>query len=618
MLGTTWLDWVGRTTPYHQRMVIANREQFPRMHATTVAKLQQVTLKLASFYPGDVRTYLDTVPHDAPVAMFPPFWCLERKERILTADLKWVPCGELVEGQQILAFDEHPEPGSRIRRWRYGTVTRSEPAVRECVRVHLENGDSVVCTTDHPWLTSRSLVGQTAEWIDASDLRRPSKYPTRDGLLSAYVYKAVDPWSPARTFEDGWLSGILDGEGTIMMPNGGGHGSAKVIAYQVPGRVADQAEAILRRHGFGLDVRAKTPSGFSKKTVHQITVSGGFREVLRVLGTFQPGRLMDRLRDDLDISLQTVRVNGAGGRTRVVAVEPVGPQAIQSISTSTGTYVGEGYLMHNSKGYVNMFRGLETHFDWPEPEFGELDEDGKHQIVAQVIDRPNWLLGLHFLDPELEEFRVGYVQVTPRAVPIWVYARPGKTRISGPRQPTKPILMAKITAGDVLGDRLALHPVDPGQFNTLRSMFLDTRIPPGAPAITFAVSCSGKLIGAFGCNKASYDPDGVYLMSDFPVGWSRYKRLAKLIVMAAMSTEAQQLLQRMLSKRLTRWSTTAFSDNPASAKYGRGIPGVHLASRKEAADGVHAWQLDYRGPLGAWSLDEALARWKRHHGQHLR
>lgn len=92
--------------------------------------------------------------------------------------------------------------------------------------------------------------------------------------------------------------------------------------------------------------------------------------------------------------------------------------------------------------------------------------------------------------------------------------------------------------------------------------------------------------------------------------------MAKLIVMAAASREAQLLLQRSLSKRLTGWSTTAFTDRPNSAKYGRGIPGVKLQKRSEpAADGIHRYQLQYGGPLGAWTLQEALAEWKRRHGK---
>ncbi|WP_433358542.1 hypothetical protein ACQPYV_23055 [Micromonospora saelicesensis] len=70
---------------------------------------------------------------------------------------------------------------------------------------------------------------------------------------------------------------------------------------------------------------------------------------------------------------------------------------------------------------------------------------------------------------------------------------------------------------------------------------------------------------------------------------------------------------------LTAWSTTAFTDRPNSAKYGRGIPGVKLQKRSEpAADGIHRYQLQYGGPLGDWTLAEALAEWKRRHGKDKR
>jgi hypothetical protein len=133
------------------------------------------------------------------------------------------------------------------------------------------------------------------------------------------------------------------------------------------------------------------------------------------------------------------------------------------------------------------------------------------------------------------------------------------------------------------------------------------------------VAVDGKLIGAFAFLPPKFDPATAYLMSDFPVSWSRYRRLAKLIVMAGMSREAQLLLQRSLSKRITGWSTTAFTDHPSSAKYGRGIPGVKLQKRTEpAADGHHRYQLQYGGPIGRWSCDEALAEWKRKHGKDQR
>lgn len=270
-----------------------------------------------------------------------------------------------------------------------------------------------------------------------------------------------------------------------------------------------------------------------------------------------------------------------------------------------------------SAGYVQMFRGITDHFNWPEPEFEEITDDDKHQIIEAICDRPRWLLGFHFELPELEPFRVGYVKTGPRAMPIWVYARPGITRWVGPRQKTEPVLMPRIGPNDQVSGDLTLHPLTPAQFNTLRSAYLNRGIAPGSPLFACAVACGGRVIGAFGFLPPKYGLDA-YLMSDFAVSPTRYKRLSKLVVMAATSSEAQQLVQRSLSKRVTTWSTTAFTNNPNSSKYGRGIPGVSLRSRKPCDDGVHTYQLQYGGQLGAWTLADALELWHAKHGRVIR
>nr|WP_262391662.1 hypothetical protein [Nocardiopsis sp. CNR-923] len=108
-------------------------------------------------------------------------------------------------------------------------------------------------------------------------------------------------------------------------------------------------------------------------------------------------------------------------------------------------------------------------------------------------------------------------------------------------------------------------------------------------------------------------------MSDFPVSWTRYRRMSKLIVMAAISQESQVLLQRALSKRITGWSTTAFTNRPNSAKYGRGIPGAKLQKRTTpGADGIHEFQLQYGGPIGRYNLTATLDLWKRKHAKNAR
>jgi hypothetical protein len=266
-----------------------------------------------------------------------------------------------------------------------------------------------------------------------------------------------------------------------------------------------------------------------------------------------------------------------------------------------------------SAGYETMFKGIEDHFDWPEPEYDVLTDDGKQEIIDLIIDRPYWLLGLHFEDPKLEPYRVGYVKTAPRSMPIWVYAKPGRTRYVGPIQKTEPVLMRRLGPGDELGEDLRLHPLTGGQFNSLRSAYLARGIAPGMPLFSCAVSSGGRVIGAFGYLPPKFGLDA-YLMSDFSVAPTRYKRLSKLIVMAAISTEAQSLVQRALSKRIVGWATTAFTNNPTSGKYGRGIPGVKLYSRNTCEDGTHQFQLQYGGPLGQWTLAEALAMWTAKHG----
>ncbi|MBT3167531.1 hypothetical protein HTV80_31240 [Streptomyces sp. Vc74B-19] len=276
-----------------------------------------------------------------------------------------------------------------------------------------------------------------------------------------------------------------------------------------------------------------------------------------------------------------------------------------------------------SSDYQAQFAPIDAAFNWPEPSFDELTEDGKERIIEQVQDRPNWVLGLHIERPELRDKLAGVVQTANRGLPIYVYAASGPRRIVRPRQPVEPIPMPKIGADEELGDRMTIHILTGGQFAAIRSQFMSKTIKPGSPLIACGVAVDGKLIGAFAYLPPKFDPNTAYLMSDFPVSWTRYRRLAKLIVMAASTKEAQLLVQRSLSKRIDSWATTAFTDRPNSAKYGRGIPGVKLQKRTEATpkdpgDGIHRYQLQYGGPLGAYDLNEALTLWKTKHGKDLR
>lgn len=258
--------------------------------------------------------------------------------------------------------------------------------------------------------------------------------------------------------------------------------------------------------------------------------------------------------------------------------------------------------------YESQFAMIDEVFDWPEPDYPELDEAGKDELIEMVRDRPNWLIGLHIERDELRPHLRGRVQTSNRGVPIHVYSSGEVSRIVRPRQDVERIPMPKIGPGDTIaGDGvMKIHPLTGGQFAMLRSQFMAKSIKPGSPLLACGVSVDGKIVGAFAYLPPKFDPDCVYLMSDFPVSWSRYKHLAKLIVIAAMSVEAKQLVQRPLAHLVKSLATTAFTNRPVSMKY-RGL--LHIASRKAAEDGVHEFQLQYEGAMGEWTLQEGLKMW---------
>lgn len=74
MLGTHFLASVRKEGLWHRRVVASYRTQWEALHQQTVDRLGATELRLASYMAEDVRTWLRTVPEDAPVCSFPPFY----------------------------------------------------------------------------------------------------------------------------------------------------------------------------------------------------------------------------------------------------------------------------------------------------------------------------------------------------------------------------------------------------------------------------------------------------------------------------------------------------------------------------------------------------------------
>ncbi|MBA2592946.1 MAG: hypothetical protein H0U97_12125 [Gammaproteobacteria bacterium] len=303
------------------------RRHFEHYHKHAGELLERAEASLAArfaeagvdgFFPGDFRDHAKRAGDAGGLVIaFPPTYkCLAPQHRVLTADLRWTPCGDLVEGDWLVAFDEHPEPDMRCRRWRLATVTHSAPAQK--------------------WR------GHQIEWIDADKLMERGRF----------VVRALNTWESLRTYETGWLAGMLDGEGSITLGQ-----AAKLTFVQKPGAVLDRfvprwnalASAVVQWRGVSTEA---------------FGVLGGFPEIMRAIGILRPMRLIADLQAKFS-DAPSIR-SWAPEHAEVVSVESVGVSDVQAISTSTATYVGEGYLMHNC-GYERLYRRLHDNVDVATP-----------------------------------------------------------------------------------------------------------------------------------------------------------------------------------------------------------------------------------------------------------
>ncbi len=259
------------------------------------------------------------------------FDCVASDVLILCADLTWRPAGDLLVGDELITVDES-SPSRRGRRFRKAVVTANSLARDSLLRVVTPQG-SVRCNYHHPWLAQRRERPHTWEWLKAEDLRPGD-----------VVMHAVDVWDVDRSWDAGWLAGMYDGEGCLSF-----HANGTTSQLSMAQRVSPTADRMIRllkeRVGSGnaylTDRRPYQPQYHFVVSAHA--------DVMKLLGSIRPPRLLaeaERVWDG--------RVIGGRHRvTTVTAVEGAGTGMIAQLSTSTHTYIGAGFVMHNS---VNEFR----------------------------------------------------------------------------------------------------------------------------------------------------------------------------------------------------------------------------------------------------------------------
>lgn len=271
-----------------------------------------------------------------------PF-CLPASARVLSHDLQWKELGTIKEGDTLIGFDEY---SSTYRQWKKAHVEKIGRTSLPCVRVTLDNGQTITCSAEHQWLTAQktkqgtaAINASTTTWTKACDLRTMDKW----GLKASRIVKLLEPWDTDKSFEAGYMSGLLDGEGFLTFYESARDGLKTTLGVaQKPGEILDKA----KRYFDDLNVVSYGPyNPFEEKSATSLQIINR-QDILKVLGITRPSRLLNKFDADRLGNLRTRYLPPA-----VVSVEDIGLQEVVTIQTSSRTFIAEGLASHNCYSY---------------------------------------------------------------------------------------------------------------------------------------------------------------------------------------------------------------------------------------------------------------------------
>lgn len=285
-----------------------------------------------------------------------------------------------------------------------------------------------------------------------------------------------------------------------------------------------------------------------------------------------------------------------------------------------------------SGDYEKMFKVIEQIIEWEPPEYEMIDKDKIFEMFRKLTEREYFMFGTNDELEEFSDYLIGVAQTTNRGVPLFIYSKAPKSRIVMPNQQVKSFMVERLGKNEEIGDNIKIVELKSENFRALRSQYMNPHIKPGSETTSYAVLVDNKLIGVYAFSASPtlsnwdkhIETPTMYLLSDFPITPTKYKRLAKLVLYAALSKESKLLAERITNKRVKSLVTTAFSKNPVSMKY----RGLFKLLNKKKLDGCdenetdmsklyynQGYQLNYGAAMGNWTLAEGFAIWKQKHSQ---
>ncbi|MDD5641073.1 MAG: hypothetical protein PHX53_05445 [Syntrophales bacterium] len=261
--------------------------------------------------------------------------------------------------------------------------------------------------------------------------------------------------------------------------------------------------------------------------------------------------------------------------------------------------VAVAFLPTYAGGYERMFRRLEEIFDWDQPQYGLIDAERKAAILKKMQVRDY----LYLDDRVVEGLPMVAVVRKARMKPVYVYSNMEALRrgVLKQQRHAEFVPFTRLSDEDAItpDSQLTLTPTSNRVVNYYRDVYLSKGV--GIPAdgeVPLVAAVDGRVFGFLIYSRMQGGGD-VYLLADFVVNSGRYKRLAKLLLLATQSREVRRLLEEKFLLEISKCRTMVFTDKPVSMKY----RGLYKLARRDPG------KLVYETEMGIFDLKEVIPLW---------
>jgi len=251
--------------------------------------------------------------------------CVDPEQRILLGDLTYKKARDIKIGDKLLAFEEKQRKGKR-RRYRLSTVTFSKLDKKQKIRFTLSDGTILEVSREHPFLYPSGKANLASwKWQEAKDFE-----------VGDCLTRFVPVYDKEKNnYDYGYLAASVDGEGWLSSEGRGirmGFSQKKNAMYK-------EFLALIKKYNFPFCHREKRIDGVQTFSLYNMW------NCVKFLGRIQPKRLLVNFHKKLSKDL-TVHVP-VENRTKIVKIEEIGVGDVMVISTTTHTYISEGFPSHN-------------------------------------------------------------------------------------------------------------------------------------------------------------------------------------------------------------------------------------------------------------------------------